>query len=284
MLAGIHRWIVEHDERWSFLAPYMLLAVTLAIFWGLFWLVVVVAVHLAFEIIKQHDVGVRRAVSPPEILVAEREMLGGAREGGSTALAVQPMTGEEVSAEAISSRNPSRPFMPLPVLTRSLWELKLDLGLVLCALALGVYLDVIFGIAGLRAGAQAARVVRGLLMSLDEAALVGSKLKEAVGTKLRPVLSSLALVAARVLPRAGKFPLNNPSAPETELQPSLTKQEDLDDRVELWGGWLSRRWNMGDRLSLAFLLLNLFLLVAAPLFTQLSGMEVIEGILAELHP
>lgn len=53
-----HAWVVEHDERWLFVALYIGLAVVLSIWISLFWLVVVVAVHALFEWIRQrtkHD-------------------------------------------------------------------------------------------------------------------------------------------------------------------------------------------------------------------------------------
>ncbi len=67
-------------------------------------------------------------------------------------------------------------------LGRTLWHIKLDIMLVLAALWLGLYIDLLFGIAGLgaaaRTGAQAGarliawqRTIRGILLSVDEAAL-----------------------------------------------------------------------------------------------------------------
>ncbi len=49
----IHRYIITHDERWSFILTYVTLAVVLAIVLNLFWLAVVVAGHGVFEWVKQ---------------------------------------------------------------------------------------------------------------------------------------------------------------------------------------------------------------------------------------
>lgn len=49
----IYRYVVTHDERWSFILTYVTLAVVLAIVINLFWLAVVVAGHGVFEWIKQ---------------------------------------------------------------------------------------------------------------------------------------------------------------------------------------------------------------------------------------
>ncbi len=53
MKKKVYRFILEHDERWSFIICYVSLAVVLAIVINLFWLAVVVAGHGVFEWIKQ---------------------------------------------------------------------------------------------------------------------------------------------------------------------------------------------------------------------------------------
>lgn len=53
MTDKIYRYILTHDDRWSFIIAYVSLAVILAIAINLFWLVVVVALHGLFEWIKQ---------------------------------------------------------------------------------------------------------------------------------------------------------------------------------------------------------------------------------------
>lgn len=42
-------WCIEHDERVSFFVPYIILSVVLSLAAGLFWLFVLVALHLALE-------------------------------------------------------------------------------------------------------------------------------------------------------------------------------------------------------------------------------------------
>jgi hypothetical protein len=134
----IREWILRHDDRWSFTIAYVGGAVVLSIWIGLFWLGVVMAVHALLEWVRQ------RAADPA-----------------------------------------------LPgVLGRVAWEMKLDAALFLFALALAVYMDVVLGAAGLggasrmaahaasrglRGGARMAgwvRTLRGVLLSLDDAALL----------------------------------------------------------------------------------------------------------------
>ena len=49
----VYRWVVRHDDSWVFVALYIGLAVVLSAVISLFWLVVVVGVHFAFELIRQ---------------------------------------------------------------------------------------------------------------------------------------------------------------------------------------------------------------------------------------
>lgn len=56
MKKKIHKFILTHDDRWSFIIAYVSLAVILAIMINLFWLALVVAVHGLFEWVKQSAV------------------------------------------------------------------------------------------------------------------------------------------------------------------------------------------------------------------------------------
>lgn len=197
-------WILHHDESRAFVAGYIGLALVLSIWIGLFWLVAVVAVHLLFETIKQHD--------------ADRR--------------------------------------PLGVAARVLWELKLDLALVLFALALSVYLEVVLGLAGLSAGARVGlqsgarfaawqKVLKGVLLSVDDAAQVGRAL----------------------LTRRGGSPSDDESS----------------EPFALWGGWPGR-WSFGDRLAVGLGALCLTLLLAAPMLTDHTWPSLVSVLAAELRP
>src|SRR5690606_29910624 len=119
-----------------------------------------------------------------------------------------------------------------PPLGRALWEIKLDLGLLLLALTMAVYMEVAFGILGLgasaRAGAAAARVgaranllrrvFRGLLLVLDD-------LVRVLGV----------IVAARGIRREESVPATTPP----------------------WRG----RWSWGDRIALSLVAASLLLLL-----------------------
>lgn len=136
-------------------------------------------------------------------------------------------------------------------LGRTLWHLKLDLGLILFALALGLYLEALFGLAGLgamaRTGAQAgARFVawkhalRGLLMTVDDAAQV-----------------------ARALAKRG-------AAEEAPDCP----------RVPPW----RQPWRRGDYASLGFAVLCLGLILLSPWLSGLGFEGALQTLLLDLHP
>lgn len=46
---AVANWISDHDERWSFIIPYMALAIILSVFVSLFWLVVLLGIHAYIE-------------------------------------------------------------------------------------------------------------------------------------------------------------------------------------------------------------------------------------------
>jgi membrane-associated protease RseP (regulator of RpoE activity) len=211
----LRRWIINHDNSRLFVVAYIGLALVLSVFVSLFWLVFVVGLHVAFELVRQHH--------------------------------AHPAAGG--------------------VVARTAWETKLDVGLVLFALALAVYLEFIFGLAGLsaagRLGAQGGarlaasggarfaawqQVLRATLLSADDAAQI-----------VRGVASRR---------RGGR-------ADEADAEEPAP--------ITRWGGWRGR-WTWGDRLSLGFGVVCLVLLLAAPLVTGSSMDTVLATLVEELQP
>ncbi|MFU8820121.1 MAG: hypothetical protein ACNA8G_01080 [Gammaproteobacteria bacterium] len=137
---------------------------------------------------------------------------------------------------------------------RVLWHLKLDIGLVLVALWLGLYLELLFGLAGLgaaaRAGAQTAaravawqRSIRGVLMTVDEAAHV------------------VKAVAARNGPR----------------------REQVAEVVDERPPW-RRPWSRGDKFAVVFTLTWAALILLAPVLTHHTVGSTLAILAADLHP
>lgn len=200
---ALHRWILEHDDSWLFIASYIGLAVVLSLMISLFWLVVVVAAHAALE-----------------WYVHWRE-------------------------------HPS----VLHTAARVAWMVKLDVALILFALALGVYMEFVFGIAGLSAAARGVqatgrfiawqRGLRAVLLTVDDAAQV-ARAAASVGGKH-------GQTAEEEEPRSG------------------------------WGGWTAR-WTFGDKFSLSFGATCLVLILLAPWLAGMEAGEVLAIIGTEMHP
>jgi hypothetical protein len=143
-------------------------------------------------------------------------------------------------------RQGARSDGPRTTLGLALWETKLDFSLVLFALALGVYMEWVLGLAGLgpaaRLGAQSAaraagwtRALRGVLLSVDDAAQV-----------------------CRAFAGRGV---------DTEAKPAL-----------------ARRWSVGDHIGIWLGVLCTALIVLAPALTDHTALTVVQTVLQELHP
>lgn len=140
-------------------------------------------------------------------------------------------------------------------LGRTLWHIKLDIALVLAALWLGLYIDLLFGVAGLsaaaRTGAQATarfvawqRTIRGALLAADEAALAA---KAALG---------------------GNSKDEGPATMKRAIPPRPWRQ----------------RWSIGDWLTMGSIAVLVIMILTAPLMTDHSITEAIAILAEDLHP
>jgi hypothetical protein len=150
------------------------------------------------------------------------------------------------------------------VLSRVLWELKLDLGLILFAFVVTLYMDVVLGMAGVnaavRAGARGGarllawqRGLRAALLSVDDAAQV----VRMVGRRRSPQQQADQEAGAGGLAALG---VTSP-----------------------FGGW-AERWSGGDRFTVGFGLVCFGLILAAPWLTGEPAAAVWRLIVAELQP
>jgi hypothetical protein len=210
-------WIRDHDESWIFVVVYLGLAVGLSVFVSLFWLVVVAALHLGLELIRQNF------------------YRDGARE----------------------------------VVLHALWEIKLDVGLILLALALVLYVEVVLGIlgiqsasraaaatrAGARIGARAAaweRNLRTFLLTADEMVRIGH--------------------AAFMIRRKGRAKGSDGEAPEGRPLRSPPRAP-----------W-AQRWGMGDRFGIGMIVVGALLIGVAPWLTYHDVGSALAALIHELRP
>lgn len=152
-------------------------------------------------------------------------------------------------------------------LLEALWEVKLDIGLIVFAFWLDIYLDFIFGIAGLSAGARVVaqaggrvaqtgtrvavwqRVIRGFFITLDD---VGLALK-ALGKR--------------------KNKTHSKGSDENAEMP-------VQDNRLSW----KKKYTVGDWLSLTFVGVFFLLILLAPYLTDKSITEVLIIIRDEMRP
>jgi hypothetical protein len=133
-----------------------------------------------------------------------------------------------------------------------LWHIKLDIGLLVFALWLGVYMEMIFGIAGLgaiaRTGAQASarfiswqHLIRGLLLTVDDAAQL------------------VRAVAAR---REGEI------------------SKDDEPVIRSWFA----PWRIGDWVGIGMIVVFAALIILAPVLTEHTPQTLFQAIAHDLHP
>ncbi len=161
------------------------------------------------------------------------------------------------------------------IFARVLWELKLDIALILFAFVVTVYMEFILGVAGLSAASRLGqagkiglkggtkfagwqRAIRGFLLSVDDAAQV---LRSMSGVK-----------------KSGAS--NNPNNPEAK---HISQLVDGHEKICRWGGWQAE-WSCWDRISLAFAVLCFLLLGIAPWVTEHTFFTVLHAISLELRP
>jgi hypothetical protein len=156
------------------------------------------------------------------------------------------------------------------VLARIGWELKLDVALILFALALDVYMGFLVGIVGLghgaRAGVQAGarfaviqNALRGVLLSIDD------------------VVQVVRMVVAK------KRRDRDGGGEDGSLEADAAV-ESAPQQFSRWGAWV-QPWSKGAWFSMAFGAICLILLLIAPFFTGHDSFAAVADVcLAELHP
>jgi hypothetical protein len=168
------------------------------------------------------------------------------------------------------------------ILAEALWELKLDLALILFALALSLYMDLLLGAVSIgltarltalsrtsrfaqlfqsaaRAGSRFAgwqRLIRGFLLSVDDLAPVA----RAASRRGKPVGAAAAG--------------DGPTAETEAVQPVP---------VTVWGSW-ALPWSKGDWFTVLFLVICLGTIVAAPWLTSHTWETVLSTMQTELIP
>jgi hypothetical protein len=148
----------------------------------------------------------------------------------------------------------------------ALWELKLDIALVLFALVVSLYMDLALGVVGLQSAARAG--------SAAQAGLRGGARFAAWQRLIRGVMLSVDDVAqvARVVAR-GKT--NDPPTDDSGDEP-----ESVGVAMPSW----RQNWGKGDWIAVGMALVCLALLLITPLITEHTPVSTLIALVAELHP
>ncbi len=183
--------------------------------------------------------------------------------------------------ELISQSRKQESFMS--ILTESLWETKLDFALVMFAWWLAVYLDFIFGVAGIgvaaRMGVQTAsrtsqvggkiiqssakatawgRIIRAILLSLDD-----------VGNAMKSVYQN----------KASK--MRNKPIPEINFE--HTSQNKPNKKPTTKSSWFIK-WQIIDYVGVALFFICLLLITLAPFLIGVELKELYKITIEEFHP
>lgn len=187
--------------------------------------------------------------------------------------------------ECVRQRSLARPGGNVPLL--AVWEIKLDLSLILFALALTAYMEWILGVAGLggaaRVGVKGAarvggwgRAIKATLLSLDDAAQIA---RLAFTRKSARTANDSTQIAT----------------PADETPADEVSDREVHDR-EAVGGSVGRdtiglvdpcdvaTWSRGDRWVIGFGAVCLASLLIAPWLTEHTPSGLLLALISELHP
>jgi hypothetical protein len=179
------------------------------------------------------------------------------------------------------------------IVSHALWEIKLDIALVLLALALSLYMNVVLGVLGLQSAARAAaatrvarfaaweRNVRAIILLSDDVARVIQIGVSRVLRRPQAPNPAQVMVAARRDGGTGEVRASGGVEPaRRERAVPVARPPEPPAPPRSW----REAWTTGDRVTVALLAASLLLMVAAPAFTEHDWAGATQVLLSELHP
>jgi len=169
------------------------------------------------------------------------------------------------------------------VLLESLWETKLDFALVMFAWWLAIYLDFIFGVAGIGAAARVGAQSASRATHLGGKAVEASARAAAWSRIIRAVLLSLDDVgnAFKAIYQSRNNKKHTSDANERRQETKVIK--DNQDIMQKRSSWLSK-WSSVDYIGVVLFCLCLLLIVFAPVLIDVRIPEIINITLDEFNP
>ncbi|HMP41343.1 MAG TPA: hypothetical protein PKA05_13245 [Roseiflexaceae bacterium] len=163
----------------------------------------------------------------------------------------------------------------------ALWEIKLDVGLILFAFVLALYLDTIFGLAGLSAGGRMAAQAAGRVSQAGNRALLWRNLIRTFFLALDDIALALRAVVSKLAGKPAAPPV--PAAPLGIVAASHTTA-DATPTAFPQSSWRVLPYRKGEYAALAFTGACLVLIGVAPFLTDQSYSAIWATILHELRP
>ena len=156
----------------------------------------------------------------------------------------------------------------------ALWEIKLDIGLIIFAFWLDVYLSFIFGIAGLSAGARTAANLGSKAAQTGTRAAIWQRLIRGVFISLDDLGLAFRAFANRKKDKGSKI---------SETTPREDTKEVEDSEYAGKNSWTGK-YSPGDWFSMGFGFIFMLLILLSPVLIDKSYQEVASIILNELKP
>ena len=162
------------------------------------------------------------------------------------------------------------------VTLHALWEVKLDVALVLLALTLVLYIDVVLGVLGIQSAARAGAITRASVRLGSRAAAWERNIRTFLLTIDEVLRVGQAAVMFRKKKKSAKVGgISTGEAAAPALPERYAPAADL-----AWRG----SWKLGDRVSMTLLVLGTILMLAAPLLTHHDWAGAITILMEELQP
>jgi hypothetical protein len=182
------------------------------------------------------------------------------------------------------------------VVAHALWEIKLDVGLVLLALTLVLYMDVVLGLLGLQSAARAAAVgragarigaraaawernVRTFLLTIDEIVRIGY-----AGYLVRRGRTGVAGSASRPADAAAAAEAAAAAAATEAAAAAAAAARAAEPAPAGPGAGWRGRWGIADRIGVVLVAAGMLLLLAAPFITPHDFASAAEALRLELRP
>jgi hypothetical protein len=174
---------------------------------------------------------------------------------------------------------------PGRVITEVLWEVKLDLALVIFALALSLYMEMVVEAVSLGLAARLAALSRtSRVASLLQGGLRGGVRFAGWQQAFRGVLLSVDDLAqiARAFGRrkSGESALTEVDPEAATVVESITLENLTTSK---WGSW-GETWGKGDWISVGMAVIFLVLILASPWLTDHTAGSALAVLAEELHP